>query len=119
MFSKESAEVSNAIISLLRDYKDVCHTITFDNGLEFSEHKEVAKALDAEIYFAHPYYSHERGLNENKNGLLRQYIQKGTDFREVSEEDLLSYQGALNSRPRKCLGYRPPSVVFAELRKAA
>lgn len=111
--------MSNAIISLLRDYKDVCYTITFDNGLEFSEHKEVAKALDAEIYFAHPYSSHERGLNENTDGLLRQYIPKGTDLREVSEEDLLSYQGALNSRPRKCLGYRQPSVVFAELRKAA
>jgi transposase, IS30 family len=119
VFSKEAVEVSNAIISLLRDYKDVCHTITFDNGLEFSEHKEIAKALDAEMYFAHPYSSHERGLNENTNGLLRQYIPKGTDLREVSEEDLQRYQGALNSRPRKCLGYRQPSVVFAELRKAA
>lgn len=119
VFSKEAQEVSKAIISLLSDYKDVCHTITFDNGLEFSEHKEVAKALDAEMYFAHPYSSHERGLNENTNGLLRQYIPKGADLREVSEEELLRYQGALNSRPRKCLGYRQPSVVFAELRKAA
>jgi transposase, IS30 family len=119
VFSKDAVEVSNAIISLLSDYRDVCHTITFDNGLEFSEHKAIAKALEADIYFAHPYASYERGLNENTNGLLRQFIRKGTDLRTVSEEDLQRYQGALNSRPRKCLGFRQPSVVFAELRKAA
>ena len=110
---------SNAIISLLSEYKDVCHTITFDNGGEFSEHKAIAKALEADMYFAHPYASYERGLNENTNGLLRQFIPKGTDLRTVSEEDLQRYQGALNSRPRKCLGFRQPSVVFAELRMAA
>jgi IS30 family transposase len=119
VFSKDAVEVSNAIISLLSDYRDVCHTITFDNGLEFSEHKAIAKALEAECYFAHPYASHERGLNENTNGLLRQFIRKGTDLRTLSEADLAHYQGALNSRPRKCLGFRQPSVVFAELRKAA
>lgn len=119
VFSKDAVEVSNAIISLLSEYKDVCHTITFDNGGEFSQHKAIAKALDAEMYFAHPYASYERGLNENTNGLLRQFIPKGTDLRTVSEEDLQRYQGALNSRPRKCLGFRQPSVVFAELRKAA
>ncbi|KMK81826.1 IS30 family transposase [Pectobacterium brasiliense] len=119
VFSKDAVEVSNAIISLLSEHKDVCHTITFDNGLEFSEHKAIAEALNAETYFAHPYASHERGLNENSNGLLRQFIPKGTDLRAVSEEDLQHYQGALNSRPRKCLGFRQPSVVFAELRKAA
>jgi len=119
VFSKDAHEVSNAIISLLSEYKDVCHTITFDNGGEFSQHKAIAKALEAECYFAHPYASYERGLNENTNGLLRQFIPKGTDLRTVSEEDLQRYQGALNSRPRKCLEFRQPSVVFAELRKAA
>ena len=119
VFSKDAVEVSNAIISLLSDYRGACHTITFDNGLEFSEHKAIAKALETECYFAHPYASHERGLNENTNGLLRQFIRKGTDLRTVSEEDLERYQNALNSRPRKCLGFRQPSVVFAELRKAA
>ena len=119
VFSKDAVEVSNAIISLLSDYRDTCHTITFDNGLEFSEHKVIAKALETECYFAHPYASHERGLNENTNGLLRQFIRKVTDLRTVSEEDLQRYQSALNSRPRKCLGFRQPSVVFAELRKAA
>lgn len=106
-------------MSMLSGYKDVCHTITFDNGRAFSGHKEIAEALEAETYFAHPYASYERGLNENANGLLRQFIPKGTDLRTVSEEALLAYQNALNSRPRKCLGFRQPSVVFAELRMAA
>ncbi|MFV4849044.1 IS30 family transposase [Citrobacter freundii] len=118
-FSKDAVEVSNAIISMLSDYKDACHKITFDNGQEFSEHKAIAKALEADMYFAHPYASYERGMNENTNGLLRQFIPKGTDLSTVSEEDLQRYQSALNSRPRKCLGFRQPSVVFAELRKAA
>ena len=112
-------EVSNAIISMLSDYKDVCHTITFDNGREFSEHKAIAKALEADMYFAHHYASYERGLNKNTNGLLRQFIPKGTDLRTVSEEDLQRYQITLNSRPHKCLGFRQPSVVFTEPRKAA
>lgn len=119
VLSKEAREVSSAIISMLSSYKDVCHTITFDNGGEFSEHRAIAEALEAETYFAHPYASHERGLNENTNGLLRQFIPKGTDLRTVSEEDLQHYQNLLNSRPRKCLGFRQPSVVFAELRMAA
>ena len=64
------------------------HTITFDNGGEFAEHKAIEEALGAETYFAHPYSSWERGLNENSNGLLRQFIPKGTDLREVTDEDV-------------------------------
>ena len=119
VFSKDSAEVATAIIAMLSDYKDVCHTITFDNGGEFTRHKEIAAALGTETYFAHPYASWERGLNENTNGLLMQFIPKGTDLAEVTDDELRKYQGALNSRPRKCLGFRQPSVVFAELRQAA
>lgn len=99
---------------MLSRYKYVCHTITFDIGGEFSEHRAIA-----ETYFTHPYASHERGLNENTNGLLRQFIPKGTDLRTVSEEDLQHYQNSLNSRPRKFLGYRQPSVGFAELKTTA
>lgn len=119
VFTKEAGEVNSAISSMLSCYKYVSHTITFDNGGEFSEIRAIAEALEAETYFAHPYASHERGLNENTNGLLRQFIPKGTDLRTVSYEDLQHYQNSLNSRPRKCLGFRQPSVVFAELRMAA
>ncbi|NJD86296.1 IS30 family transposase, partial [Candidatus Erwinia dacicola] len=119
VFSKDSAEVAAAIISMMSGYKDVCHTITFDNGREFTRHKEVADALEAETYFAHPYASWQRGLKENTNGLLRQFIPKGTDLTAVTDDELRKYQGALNSRLRKCLGFRQPSVVFIELKQAA
>ena len=66
----------------------------------------LTKALGTECYFVHPYVAHECGLNENTNGLFRQFIRKGTDLRMVSEEDLERYQNALNSRPSKCLGFR-------------
>lgn len=62
--------------------------ITFDNAGDFSENKAITQALEAETYFAQPYASHERGLNENTNGLLGHFIPKGTDLRTVSEEDL-------------------------------
>lgn len=63
---------------------------------------------EEETYFAPPYAPHERGLNENANSLLRQFVPKGTDLRTVIEEDLQHYQGALNSRPHKCLGFSNP-----------
>ena len=78
--SKSANDVTQATIELLTPYKKHVHTITADNGGEFAEHKKVAKALDADFYFAHPYSSWKRGANENANGLLRQYVTKGTDL---------------------------------------
>ena len=91
-------------------------TITADNGLEFSEHEKAAIKLRTNIYFANPYSSWERGLNENFNGLPCQYIKKGTDLRTVSDREIKQIEQALNLRPRKCLGYRQPAVVFEALR---
>lgn len=88
--------------------KDKIYTITADNGKEFARHKEIAKGLDAEFYFARPYHSWERGANENTNGLIRQYIPKGTDFSELTDEMLAEIEWKLNHRPRKSLGYRTP-----------
>ena len=70
--NKRSDVVRDAIIDMLTPYAEHVHTITFDNGGEFAEHKVIAEALEADAYFAHPYSSCERGLNENFNGLLRQ-----------------------------------------------
>ena len=72
--SKSAADVTRATIELLTPFQSVVHTITADNGKEFAYHDQITKALDAEVYFAHPYSSWERGLNENTNGLLRQYF---------------------------------------------
>ena len=68
--------------------KDRIKTITFDNDLEFSGHEAIAKGLDTDIYFANPYASWERWINENINGLIRQYFPKGTDFNRVTDEEV-------------------------------
>ena len=99
----------------LLPYKDKIHTITADNGKEFARHKEIAKALDAEFYFARPYHSWERGANENTNGLIRQYIPKGTDFSELTDDMLAEIEWKLNHRPRKTLGYRTPLEYCKQL----
>ena len=79
---KNEKAVTDATIALLRPFKDLVHTITADNGKEFSYHEEISEKLAADVYFAHPYSSWERGLNENTNGLLRQYFPKSTDFKK-------------------------------------
>lgn len=88
------------------------HTLTVDNGPENQEWRETQESTSAQVYFANPYHSWERGTNENTNGLVRWYFPKGTDFREVSDEDVAAVEYALNTRPRKRLGYRTPLEVF-------
>jgi|TARA_R110001583_G_scaffold164970_1_gene317454 IS30 family transposase len=78
-------------------------------------HAEIAETLDTKVYFAHPYSSWERGANENSNGLLRQYVPKGTDLRGVTEERIDFAMIRINNRPRKCLGFKQPAVVFKEM----
>jgi IS30 family transposase len=116
---KTAESVTKAVINMLKPYQRHVLTITADNGTEFAHHKRIEKALSAKVYFAHPYSAWERGLNENFNGLLRQYIPKGTDLRQVSHHQVRACQKALNSRPRKCLGFKQPSAVFEALRQAA
>ena len=117
--AKSAADVSRAMVGMLWRYRRHVRTITADNGSEFCDHEQVAEKLKTDIYFANPYSSWERGLNENFNGLLRQYIRKGTDLRTVSEKQIADIERALNARPRKCLGFKQPIVVFNELRNAA
>ena len=109
---KRSRLVSDATIDLLAPYKDKVFTITSDNGKEFAEHQRISKRLTAKIYFAHPYHSWERGLNENTNGLIRQYFPKNTDFKTVTNESVEKVMDRLNNRPRKTLGYATPNEVF-------
>lgn len=108
--------VRKAIVRLLRSLKRPVHTITSDNGKEFSEHEAISKALDAGFYFAHPYASWERGLNENINGLIRQYFPKKMDFSTITKEQVNRVMNKLNNRPRKTLGVvvatRPDSYRF-------
>ena len=107
--------VGEAVIDLLRPVADCAHTITADNGKEFSEHERIAKELDIDFFFAHSYSAWERGSNENMNGLVRQYIPKNRDLASVTEEELTKIINKLNHRPRKCLDFKTPFEVFFEL----
>lgn len=102
----------DAIVSLLSPIKSHVQTITTDNGKEFSEHEKIAQMLDACVYFANPYHSWERGLNENTNGLVRQYFSKKSDFSKISSVDVKNVEFLLNSRPRKTLNFKTPFEVF-------
>ncbi len=116
--SKSAAAVTQATIELLRPLKDVVHTITADNGKEFAYHEQVSEVLGIEYYFAHPYSSWERGLNENTNGLLRQYFPKKTDFKKVTQGSVRRAVKRLNNRPRKNLDFKTPADLMAEHRVA-
>lgn len=93
-------------------------TITYDNGTEFTNHQNIAKNLDCDIYFARPYKSCERGLNEHTNSLVRRFYPKKTDFGDVADEEVQYVQNLLNDRPRKSLNHLTPNeVVDKHLRR--
>ena len=117
--TKRANIVANEIVRLLGKYKRKVHTITTDNGLEFAAHKTVSKKLKCDYYFCHPYSSWERGLNENINGLIRQYIPKGSSFENLTPKEIQKIENRLNHRPRKTLGWRTPYEVFHEHLKAS
>ena len=90
-------------------------TITFDNGMEFAAHEKITGQLGTPIYFAYTYSSNERARNENTNGLLRQYLPKGTSFEHLTRKQIEGIVNELNNRPGKTLGYRTPYEVFHNL----
>jgi IS30 family transposase len=109
---KQAEPLAKVAVRLLFAYKNAVHTITSDNGSEFAEHEYIANKLKAGFYFAHPYSSWERGLNEYTNGLIRQYIPKSTDFNLYSNEFIRLVQNKINKRPREKLNFRTPSKIF-------
>ncbi len=113
---KTSWSVNSAISGLTEGIEDRFITVTVDNGREFTGHEELTSKLGVDVYFAHPYHSWERGLNENTNGLIRQYFPKKTDFREISDKEVLHVQHLLNNRPRKTLDYLTPFEVFNRIK---
>ena len=117
--TKAAAEMKDNCIALLAPLAARVHTITVDNGKEFCDHELIAAALQARIYFAHPYASWERGLNENTNGLVRQYFPKKYPFAKITDQDVHRVEDLLNNRPRKTLGYRTPNEVSFKQRSVA
>lgn len=108
-------ETRKAIIKRLKPIKKFVLTLTSDNGKEFAGHQQVSKKLEADFYFCTPYHSWERGLNENTNGLLRQFFPKGMDFANITPAQVQKVEDLLNNRPRKTLGYLSPNEVFNTL----
>lgn len=112
---RKTAElVKEAIIKLLKPFGKLVKTMTFDNGKEFAGHEAIAQALGCANYFAKPYHAWERGQNENANGLLRQYFPKTMELTDVKIKEVREAVDKLNSRPRKCLGYKTPYEAFQE-----
>lgn len=109
--------VEAALIELLEPWKPYLKTITADNGKEFANHTNIAKALGVDFFFARPYHSWERGANENLNGLVRQYIPKKTDFETITDDYVLEVQNIINNRPRKRLKFKNPIFAMRELLK--
>ena len=117
--SKRAEDIENETKRLLLPHKETTYTITSDNGLEFANHKDIAKILDCDYYFCHPYSSWERGLNEYTNGLIRQYFPKGSSFTDITPERIQEVEDKLNHRPRKTLDWKTPYEVFYGLKEAA
>jgi IS30 family transposase len=109
---KQAMSLAKAVIRMLFAYRNNVYTITSDNGPEFAEHELIAKKLKAGFYFAHPYSSWERGLNEYTNKLIRQYVVKGTNFDLYDDDFIRLVQNKINRRPREKLNFHTPSKVF-------
>jgi IS30 family transposase len=109
---KTATKVAEAVNDVLLPYKDYVHSITTDNGLEFAEHKLIAKKLNTTVYFTHPYSSWEKGQIENANKLLRQYIPKKQIISKHNTHNLREIQVKINNRPRKNLSFEKPVKLF-------
>ncbi|MGC6581294.1 MAG: IS30 family transposase, partial [Akkermansiaceae bacterium] len=109
--SKEATIVTAAMLEATKPYRDKVLSHTYDNSKEFAMHELLAEIMAAQAYSAHPYHSWERGLDENTNGLIRQYFPVKTDFLTITEKDVKEVQDKLNRRPRKCLDFQTPNDI--------
>lgn len=111
--SKKSVATKNAIIKRLSSHpNNFVKSITYDNGSENAEHLNINQSLNCQSFFCQPYHSWEKGAVEQVNGLIRRYLPKGSDFMKISDKVLHEIEYQLNSRPRKCLGYKTPFEVY-------
>ncbi len=105
-------ELNRKTIALIKRQVKQVRTITADNGTEFHGYAEIEKATGVKFYFANPYHSWERGLNENTNGLIRQYLPKGKSMKHLTQKDCDKIALKLNRRPRKILNLQTPEEVY-------
>ena len=115
--SKDTQTVINALIK--QAYKlpqELYKSLTWDRGKEMADHERLAQRLAIQVFFADPHSPWQRGTNENTNGLLRQYLPKGTNLSGYTQRELNIIAQRLNTRPRKCLDWATPMEVFTQLR---
>ena len=110
---KNAKKLSNTVFQLLAAYIKHVHTITGDNGTEFADHQNIAKLLKTNFFFTHPYSSWEKGLIENTNKLIRQYIPKKTNFNMINQQQIKEIQYKINNRPRQNLNFYSPKEKFS------
>lgn len=109
--AKDAAATTEAIITRLEH--EVVASITADNGPENAEHKKISKQLSADFYFCHPYHSWEKGMVENRNGIIRRYLPGTTDLNDWTQTELDEIADDINNTPMKCLGYKTPNEVYS------
>lgn len=108
--NRKSETVTKQFAKILNTLpKFITKSMTYDNGMEMTNHQWLTENTGMDVFFAHPYSSWERGTNENTNGLIRRFLPKGTDFNNVTEEQLKAIENNLNNRPKKVLGYKTPN----------
>lgn len=112
--ARQAAEVNKALIREVRAGRLKMKSLTLDNGTEFHGFKELEAKLGIKVYFAQPYHSWERGTNENTNGLIRQYLPKGSCFKNLTQQRCNEIERELNDRPRKVLGFSTPNEAHVE-----
>ena len=117
--NKQAHTVATAFVQIVESTLYDFKTLTSDNGSEFAMHEKIAEITGAKFYFANPYHSWERGLNEHTNGLIRRFYPKGTDFNNVTDDDIEQLEHILNTRGRASLGYKAPNDLFLEKLRAA
>ena len=114
--SKDSDTVLRGIIEALEDLPPgYLKSLTFDNGSEFARHRDMEDALGCKVFFADPYCSGQRGLNEHTNARIRQYLPKNRSFAGLTDDNLYCIIACINSRPRRSLGWKSPAEVFSSV----
>jgi IS30 family transposase len=113
LLTKKAEDTEYALSKTLENLpRELCQSITFDNGTENVKHTTLKEIYEIKTYFCDPYSAWQKGGVENLNGLIRQYLPKKTNMQEVTENDILEIQESLNNRPRKGLGYLTPNEAL-------
>jgi IS30 family transposase len=110
--ARSVAQTNKAALKAIKEHRHCFETLTLDNGTEFHGFKTLEKKTSVICYFANPYHSWERGSNENLNGLIRQYLPKGTCMKDLTQRQCNQIAYALNSRPRKRHGFKTPLEIY-------